>query len=104
MKNKVTWCVEGSNWTWRREIGEDVAADEVATQAVEDIARWGGGTGPLFGTLEIRGEDIPKAGLIMMVSNSRMKSSEEHLVVLSSSIMANAGLHQAARVLKDREI
>lgn len=103
VNDKVTWCVEGSNWTWRKEMGGNCEADEVATQAVEDIARWGRGDGPLLGELEIRGEDMPKVGLIMMVSTSAMRSVEEHLVVLSSSVMANAGMHRAARILKDGE-
>lgn len=102
-EGRVDWRVEGSNWIWRVSLGKEVEADEVATRAVEDISRWVRGDGPILGMLEIRGDEAPKVGLIMMVSTSEMKSMDEHLVVLSSSVMANAGMHRAANSLKGDE-
>ena len=84
-------------------MSEDTPAEEVATRAIEDIARQVRGEGPVLGSLEARGAEPPKVGVIMMVSNAKMQSIDEHLVVLSSAVMADAGMHRAARVLKGEE-
>lgn len=86
--------VEGSNWLWRADLGDDTPADEVATLAIESILREGG-TG-----IETSDGQPAKVGLVMMVSHSGMASVAEHLFVLSSTIMANAGRHREAELLR----
>lgn len=99
----VTWLVEGANWTWSMPMDEDTPAEEIATRAIEDIARQVRGEEPVLGLLAARGAEPPKVGVIMMVSNEKMQSIDEHLVVLSSGVMADAGMHHAAKVLKGEE-
>lgn len=99
----TTWTVEGSNWTWSGDLAGTMPADEVATRAVEEVSCWAKGDGVLRGDLKIRGTDMPKVGAIMMVSNLNMGSIDEHLVVLSAAVMANAGMHRAATLLRGED-
>lgn len=100
---EIEWRVEGSNWSWRGNFPSSTPPEEVATRVIEALSRPSGWTEEFISQLTISDGRNPHVGMIMMISNSKMKSPEEHLVVMSSSIMANAGLHIKASQLKDAE-
>jgi hypothetical protein len=97
----LDWTVEGSNWSWTGEFPSDTPPEEVATRVVETLVRPSKWDESFRSGLKIKDSRNPHVGMIMVVSNSAMKSQDEHLVVLSATIMANAGLHEKAKILKD---
>jgi hypothetical protein len=102
MKREVLdWTVEGSNWSWTGEFPHDTPPEEVATQVVEMLVRPNKWDDSFRDGLRLKDSRNPHVGMIMVVSHSAMKSQDEHLVVLSATIMANAGLHEKAKILED---
>lgn len=101
MLNKIlTWKVEGANWVWTGDLPSSISPEEVATRVIEKMVR------PELWDDEFRDGFLvkvgqnPKVGMIMILSHSDMKSQDEHLVVLSETVVANAGLHEKAAILK----
>jgi hypothetical protein len=86
---------------WVGEFPSDMAPEEVATRVVETLVRPSQWDEKFRQGLRLRDSRNPHVGMIMMISNSAMKSQDEHLVVLSSAIMANAGLHDKAKILEE---
>lgn len=100
-RKNIVWKVEGSNWSWTGPYPASTPPEEVATRVVETLAKPDAWDESFREGLVVSGGENPKVGMIMMISNSGMKSESEHLIVLSSTIMANAGLHDKARVLDE---
>jgi hypothetical protein len=86
----VAWTVKGPNWEETLNVTENIDVVEIATRALE---------------LKLKRENSSKIGfdlgIILEVWNNEMKSELEHFVVLTSSVLANAGLHFEARELEN---
>jgi len=99
-KKIITWKVEGANWIWTGELPSSTSPEEVATRVIETMSKpetWDDG---FRNGLMVKVGQSPSVGMIMVVSNSSMKSLDEHLIILSETIVANAGLHDKASILK----
>jgi hypothetical protein len=102
-ENLTTWKVEGANWSWTGDLPSTVSPMEVATRVVERLSNpslWGDG---FADGLMVKVGQNPQLGMIMVLSNSEMKSFEEQLVILSEAVVANAGLHDKARQLREAQ-
>ena len=110
MKKKITWTVHGINWTYRVLGDQNTCPLEITTRAIELI--WANDTADATElwkkldseteSLTIKDEFEPGLGIIVIVKNSEMKSQEEHLVVSSPVVLANAGLHsEASRIQQE---
>ena len=91
----INWRVKGNNWTFDLMAPPDSDPMEIFTQCIEQL--WGGieqwkFTGSHQGVLTIEGEE-PVLGVVLMLENSNMKSYQEHLVIATSVVLANAGLY-----------
>ena len=106
---EVVWTTKGANWECKFKAPISTCAMEVATKAVEEVwnnsgEEWKQSDGV---NIRIKNGGTPTIGAIMVIKHSRMKSRDEHLMVYSSMVLANAGFHEAAakleHVLKSEE-
>lgn len=101
MLNEIlTWKVEGANWVWTGDLPSSISPEEVATRVIEKMVRTDLWDDEFRDGLLVKVGQNPKVGMIMILSHSGMKSQDEHLVVLSETVVANAGLHEKAALLK----
>ena len=84
---EVTWTVYGIDWL--EQINLDISSQpvEVATRCVEQAM------------LSI-GDNELDFGIFLELEHSKMKSENEHLIVLSSAVLANAGYHEEAKSIE----
>jgi hypothetical protein len=102
------WTVHGINWRYKLLGSETNCPIEVATRAVELL--WSSDPTDLWKQLketeelDVATDEDPSLGIIVMVENSLMHNKEEHLIVSTPIILANAGLHgEASRIQKEWE-
>lgn len=100
-KKIITWRVEGANWTWTGDFPSSVSPEEVATRVIETMSKPALWDEAFKEGFMVKVGQNPQVGMIMILSNSLMKSQDEHLVILSETIVANAGLHDKANMLKE---
>lgn len=106
--NLINWEIRGPNWVFGLKAPADCDPIEIFTQCVEtvwaDIESWkldyieGQSTGLLKNT----DGKSPRISVILVLSNSLMTTKEEHLVVSTPMVLANAGLHNEAARLEKR--
>lgn len=107
MNKEITWTVHGINWDYQVLGNQDTCPLEISTRAVELI--WNSDDSELWKGLDSEREHLnvkeevePGLGIVVIVKNSEMQSQEDHLVVSSPIVLANAGLHsEAARIQKE---
>jgi hypothetical protein len=101
----IDWKIKGPNWSFDIKAPADCDPMEIFTQCLEqvwaDIESWKldyiQGQSP--GILETTDNDYPRLSVLLVLENSLMRSKEEHLVVSTPLVLANAGLHmEAARL------
>lgn len=101
MSNKIiTWKVEGSNWMWTGDFPSTVPPEEVATRVIETMSKPSLWDDAFRNGLMVKVGQNPLVGMIIVLSNTEMRSQDEHLVILSETVVANAGLHAKAEILK----
>jgi hypothetical protein len=104
----LLWQVSGGNWTFQRRAGANICPIELATLGVESVARsvaegenWKNDLGSTGCSLETDDDEYPWVGFVLLVENNAMQNSDEHIVVRSSVVLANAGHHSEARRLEE---
>jgi hypothetical protein len=85
----MTWTVYGPNWSDTIDCDIDTHPIEVASRVLER-------------RFHTDGLDT-ELGIIFEIAHSQMKSDSEHMIVLASAVLANAGFHEMATNL-EREI
>jgi hypothetical protein len=104
---EIIWTVHGINWTYKVVGDLNTCPVEIATRGVEfiwkkDNSELWKDMDPSCETLELAPETEPGLGIIVVIENSEMTCTEEHLVVSSPVILANAGLYsESARIQKE---
>ena len=83
----VTWTIEGVNWQKSIKASINSNPTEIATQCVEN----------LINSLE-DDEDVD-FGAILILHHNKMKSEDEHLVLYTPHVLANAGYYTDAEEL-----
>lgn len=88
----VTWTVEGVNWSQQLRGSVDASPSEIATKGLEK-------------TIDNLAEDGElEFGAIIRVYHDKMTSEDEHIIIFTPSILANAGMYDEAESLNDLAI
>lgn len=82
---KIKWTLIAHNWEHSFVAEESSDPIEITTTCIENI-------------YNLYGPDI-NFGIILELKNSKMKSASEHIIMLSSTILANAGFYSTASQL-----
>jgi len=85
---QVQWTVLGANWEHSLAAPNNTPALEIATRALEAV--W----------VQEKDHQVSTVGLILSVRHNLMKSKDEHIMVLSSLALANAGFHEESATLE----
>jgi hypothetical protein len=84
-----TWTVKGPNWEEYLSPEDNIDVIEIATRGLEQRVK------------KTKNKTIEfDLGIILEVFHSGMTSDLEHFVVLTSSVLSNAGFHFEAKELE----
>jgi hypothetical protein len=93
--SNIEWKVEAANWTEIVLAPSDCHPIEVATLAIEKLYK-------LKNIFHITNSNyILGLGVILLVSNTEMKSADEIFVCHVPTVLANAGHHNDSRFLQN---
>ena len=97
---KDDWTVRGANWLWRGKVEAGSSHEEAGTQVFERIFSRKGNEGKAQGLTLLHG-DSPLVGLVIRARNDgEAKGAQGEVVLLSSLLAANAGMHRLSQALQ----
>jgi hypothetical protein len=82
----VKWTLVGAGWSQSISLDRDTDPVEVATRCIE---------------LKLLEEVDTNLGIILELFNSEMASESEHLILLTATVLANAGLYSLASEIEE---
>lgn len=104
----IKWKIRGPNWVFRFEASEDSDPMDLFTYCLEHI--WGEvedwklssshTNPPINASLKTKNQEEPKLSVLLVLENSNMSTKEEHLVVSTPLVLANAGMYNEATRLE----
>lgn len=100
-KNRsISWEIRGSRWTYSLEAEASADPMELATTVLEEMFGVAMKLGTGSGMLTNEDEDEVEFGIFVVVVNENTIDPEDHILIPTTTILANAGYHEECAKLE----